>query len=681
MFEKIDEKYAYSGNDLGAVYTKEETSFKVWAPLAANAAVRLYHSCRHEKPFKELVMTKEAGVWAQTVQGDLDGVYYTYVITYDGIEQEVIDIYAKSAGANGAMGLIFDPAALNPENWENQTSPPLQKYTDACIYELHVRDFSIDQDARFVNKGKFAAFTEKGLVNTAGDKIGIDHLKELGITHVQLLPVYDFHTVDETDPKPQFNWGYDPMNFNCLEGSYSSDPFDGKTRVREFKLLVQALHNEGIGVIMDVVYNHTYSTADSGFNLTFPKYYYRQWEGDSFANGSGCGNEVATERAMVRKYIIDSLTHWMTEYKLDGFRFDLMGLYDINTLREINRVLREINPQVMLYGEGWTGADSPLPYEMRAMKLNARNTPAYAYFSDDFRDTVKGNNFINKEKGYVNGAEGREHFIKEVMSGRVPHPQLQSLHKYAWTDHPYQTINYVEVHDNLTLWNKLYYSNIVDSEATRIRMHKLAGAIVFLSQGIPLLHAAQDFLRSKPLPGGAVFDHNSYKSPDAVNSIKWDRKAKYKAVFEYYKGLIEFRKAHSALRMSENAEVAEHLHYFDALPKGVVGFSLTGDDSLEEIIVFLNNGINPVGLHAFGEYSVYIDAQNAGNTPLYNIEGDYSLAPISAMVLGRKREEKPEVSEAESVEVCETSADDAPSDMENPVAENQLNPTVYPPNM
>ena len=666
MFEKIDEKYTYRGNDLGSIYKKDLTTFRVWSPTASKVAVRLYRDCQHETPFGEypLALT-EQGVWFGAVDKDLDGVYYTYAITHDDIENEVIDIYAKSAGANGAMGLIFDPAALNPQGWQesfenfkkNRFSSFPQNYTDAVIYELHVRDFSIDKDSNFVNKGKFAAFIEKGLTNKNGDKIGIDHLKELGITHVQLLPIYDFQTVDETTRRPQYNWGYDPMNYNCPEGSYSSDPFDGKTRVRELKQLVKALHDEGIGVVMDVVYNHTYSGADSGFSLTFPKYYYRHWgeQGEYFANGSGCGNEVATERAMVRKYIVDSLLHWMTEYKLDGFRFDLMGLYDIETLRIIDETLRKINPNVLLYGEGWTGDNSPLPFESRAMKLNARHTPAYAYFSDDFRDTVKGNNFMEADKGYVNGAGGREHFMKEVISGRIPHPQLPSLQKYAWTEHPYQTINYVEVHDNLTLWDKLHYSNPHDPEEMRIRMHKLAAAIVYLSMGVPIIHAGQDFLRTKPLPGGAVFDHNSYKSPDSVNAIKWQRKSDYKDVFLYYKGLIEFRKSHPCLRMAKKTPVCENLEFFDHLPKGVIGYRIkscgSAGESLEEIIVFLNNNTTPISLHAFSEYNIYIDGERAGATPLYTVEGDYNLAPISAIVLGKP---KPEELTVESGELTVT---------------------------
>lgn len=643
MFSEIDKKYAYDGNDLGAVYSPSKTVFKVWAPLAEAVSVRLYHTCRDEKPYRKLPMEKgKDGVWVKEVFGDLDGVYYTYKITNDGIEQETIDIYAKSAGVNGAMGMVLDMKALNPGGWDNQTYVPLEHYTDACIYELHIRDFSIDRSGNFCYKGRFLAFIEQGLVNDSGDKIGIDHLKELGITHVHLMPAFDYATVDEGDVHlPQFNWGYDPQNYNVPEGSYSTNPFDGKTRVAEFKRMVYALHKAGIGVIMDVVYNHTYATADSCFTKTFPKYYYRQWNNDPnvYSNGSGCGNELATERAMVRKYIIDSLVFWMTEYKIDGFRFDLMGLYDNETINEAYRRLHEINPNVILYGEGWTGADTPLPWEKRCMKLNARFTPNVAYFSDDFRDTVKGNNFENRQKGYVNGAQGSEDFVREIISGRIPHPQLQNLYKYSWTDTPCQTVNYVEAHDNLTLWDKLYYTNSTASMETRIKMDKLAAAMVFLSQGIPFIQAGQEFLRSKPFPGGMAFDHNSYKSPDAINSIKWNRKSEFKEVFEYYRGLIALRKAHSAFRMYENGQVAENLFYLDNLPQHVVGFLLRNDNIFEETVVFFNPNEYSVKLHAFGEYGIYVDDKYAGTEPIRIVSGDYMVEPISAIVLGRKYSE------------------------------------------
>lgn len=642
VFSDIDEKYAYDGDDLGAVYSKGKTVFKLWAPPAEKVIIHLYRTCTDEKPYRSLPMQKgKNGVWEKEVFGDLDGVYYTYLVTNDGIEQETIDIYARSAGVNGAMGMVLDTAACNPAGWDSQDYVKLEHYTDACLYELHIRDFSIDPSGGFCYKGRFLAFIEQGLVNAGGDSVGIDHLKEMGITHVHLMPAFDYATVDEANlRKPQFNWGYDPQNYNVPEGSYSTDPFNGRTRVAEFKRMVYALHRAGIGVIMDVVYNHTYATADSCFTKTFPKYYYRQWDKnpDLYSNGSGCGNELATERAMVRKYIIDSLVYWMTEYKIDGFRFDLMGLYDKDTINEAYRRLHEINPNVILYGEGWTGGDTSLPWESRCMKLNARGTPDVAYFSDDFRDTVKGSNFESKKRGYVNGANGSEDFIREIMSGRIPHPQLPNLEKYSWTDSPCQTVNYVEAHDNLTLWDKLYYTNSTESVEKRIRMDKLAAAMVFLAQGIPFIQAGQEFLRSKPFPGGMAFDHNSYRSPDAINSIKWNRKSEYKNVCDYYKGLIALRKAHTAFRMYTKEQIAANMLYLDNLPHHVVGFLLLGDNIFDETVVFLNPNDYSVTLHAFGSYGVYADGERAGTVPLYTVEGDYEMAGISAIVLGRINE-------------------------------------------
>lgn len=637
MFKDIDNKYRYTGNDLGATYKKDKTVFKVWSPLADEAAVLLYHKCTDEKPYRRLPMTKsKEGVWSKVAHGDLNGVYYTYQINHDGLIEETIDIYAKTAGVNGIMGMVIDMEETNPAGWDSYEPIKLESYTDAVLYELHVRDFSIDESGHFCYKGRFLAFVEKGLVNDAGDPVGIDHIKDLGVTHVHLMPCFDYQTVDEADyHRPQFNWGYDPMNFNVPEGSYSTNPFNGKTRVAEFKRLIHALHSAGIGVIMDVVYNHTYATADSCFTKTFPKYYYRQWaDTEYYANGSGCGNEVATERFMVRKYIVDSLVYWATEYKIDGFRFDLMGLYDKDTINIIYDTLHAINPNIILYGEGWTGSDSALEYSKRAMKLNARHVPHAAFFSDDFRDTVKGNNFENGDRGYVNGTSGNEEYVKEVMCGRVKHPQIPNLEKYAWTDTPQQTVNYVEAHDNLTLWDKLHYTNATEPTAVRIQMDKMAAAMVFLSQGIPFIQAGQEFLRSKPLPGGA-YDHNSYNAPDIVNSIKWNRKSEFIDVYNYYKGLIALRKAHTAFRFPTRELIGKNMNFFSRLPQKVVGFSLTGDCSLEEIIVFLNPNNYDINLYAFGKYNVYADGDRAGTEPLYTVEGDYSVKAYSIIVLGR----------------------------------------------
>lgn len=640
MFEEIDKKYYYDGNDLGAVYSKDKTVFKLWAPLAQSVTIKLYHNCTDEKQYRSLPMSKgRNGVFSKVVYGDLDGVYYTYCVVNDGIEEETIDIYAKSAGVNGIMGMVVDFDKLNPAGWDSYKAPLLKSYTDAVVYELHVRDFSIDKSGNFCYKGRFLAFTESGIRNASGDCIGIDHLKELGVTHVQLMPCFDFYTVDESAVhKPQFNWGYDPMNFNVPEGSYSTNPYNGASRVAEFKRLINALHSRGISVIMDVVYNHTSQTADSCFTKTFPLYYYRQCDksfNNGYSNGSGCGNELATERLMVRKYIIDSLVHWAKEYKIDGFRFDLMGLYDYDTINQAEKALHEINPSIIMYGEGWQGGLSALPSDKACMKNLARNTPRVGYFSDDFRDTVKGSTFKHKQSGYVNGSDGLEGFVKQIMTGRVYHPELGELNKYCWTDTPQQAVNYVEAHDNLTIWDKLFYTSAKDGMEGRIKMDKMCAAMVFLAQGIPFIQAGQEFLRSKPLPGGLAFDDNSYCSPDVINSIKWEQKSEHKDVYLYYKGLIEFRKAHSALRMSNGKLVADNMKFISKLPAGVVGFVLTGDDKLQEMIVFLNPQENDVTLFAFEKLNVYIDSENAGTEVIRTVEGNYTLSAKSVIVLGK----------------------------------------------
>lgn len=634
MIHEAEEKYYFDG-ELGAVYTPESTEFRMWSPFAEEVSLNIYPDGT-DSPASDIVpMTKdENGVWSVKCQGDLDNVYYTYSVTFEGVAEETIDIYAKAAGVNGNRGEVVNFAKTNPIGWGNFKAKPLKNYTDAVIYETHVRDFSVDRSGGFTHKGKFLAFTETGMYNQYGDKVGIDHLIELGITHVHLLPVFDYYTVDESKTeKPQFNWGYDPKNFNFPEGSYSTDPYEGKTRIVEFKRMVHALHKAGIAVVMDVVYNHTYQTLDSAFTKSFPGYYYRNF-GEHYSNGSGCGNDLATERKMVRKFIVDSLVFWTKEYHIDGFRFDLMGLYDIETMNIIYKTLKEMNQSLILYGEGWTGGDTPLEWEKRAMKHNAVHMPNVAFFSDDFRDTVKGNVFENHLKGYVNGAPNSTENAKEIVTGRTRHPQLPTLEKYAWADSPAQVVNYVEAHDNLTLWDKLHYTNPTDSEEMRIRMDKLAAAFVFLSQGIPFIQAGQDFLRSKPLPGGA-FDHNSYNAPDIINSLKWDRKHDYRKVFDYYKGLIAFRKNHRGLRMTKREEIAAQLRFLDRLPSKMIGFVITSDDKLSEMIVFMNPEPYEADLYAFGEYDVYIDGERAGNTPLYKVNGAYKIGPISCMVLGK----------------------------------------------
>ena len=415
-FDNIDREYAYDG-ELGAVWSPEATGFAVWSPETESAELRLYHDDSEPEPFRTEEMHCENGVWKAEVSGDLSGVYYTYAFTRNGNTAETIDIYARSAGVNGRRGMVLDLRTTDPEGWERDRQVALGDYTDAVIYELHVRDFSSDESGNFTLRGKFGAFCEKA-VNGFGETIGLDYIKKLGVTHIHLLPVSDYQSVDESDPDAGFNWGYDPLNYNIPEGSYSTDPHHGEVRVREFKQLIQAAHERGVGIIMDVVYNHTYATEDSPFNKTYPGYYYRHNADGSLSNGSACGNEFASERAMAGRFIADSLLYWAREYHIDGFRFDLMGLLDIAALNRAAAELHAENPSVILYGEGWTGGSCPLPEELRAMKKNARELPDFAMFSDDLRDGVKGSVFYDADCGYVNGkAAERAELIKSVMSG------------------------------------------------------------------------------------------------------------------------------------------------------------------------------------------------------------------------------------------------------------------------
>ncbi len=608
-FNEIDEKYYYGGK-LGAIYSPEQTEFKVWSPCAEKVMLNLYPDGDDSKAVSSVKMKLKGGVWRATVCDDLNGMYYTYTVTIDGETHETIDIYAVSAGVNGKRGMILDLADAEPDGWEDTEPVELEKYTDAVIYELHVRDFSIDKSGNFRNRGRFLAFTENDVTNISGDTIGLDYIESLGVTHIHLLPVFDYATVDESSDEPQFNWGYDPLNYNVLEGSYSSDPHNGAARVREFRELVMACHKKGLGVIMDVVYNHTYYTEESAFTKIFPYYYYRLWEGN-YSNGSGCGNEFASERKMARKYIIDSLCYLAETYKLDGFRFDLMGLLDIDTLNKAAEKLRLINPDIILYGEGWTGGASPLDESLRAMKFNIRRLPEFAVFSDEFRDSVKGSVFSDEAQGYVNGGSSydKAQLIKASLCGWVGHPQIMMG---AICDSPCQIVNYVEAHDNLTFYDKLLLSMRGARDWDFIAADKLGAALIFLSQGIPFIEAGQEFLRSKPLVGGG-FDHNSYHSPDSVNSIKWDRLTMYREPMEYYKGLIAIRRKFSEFRMGYADEIRTRINFHD-LENGA--FSA----NIGQFMLVVNPLSYELRIHVFGD--VYVDCSRASDQPLYSVNGD-----------------------------------------------------------
>lgn len=626
-FDLIDKEYAYDG-ELGALYSEAQTTFRVWSPTAQRAVLKLYLSAKANLPHSVTEMSRDKGVWEVTVPGDLHGMYYTYEFTFDGSTRETIDIYARSAGANGIRGMVVDLMRTDPAGWDSDRPVTLESYTDAVIYELHVRDFSSDKSANFLLRGKFGAFCENRVTNGFSDTVGLDYIASLGVTHIHLLPVFDSQTIDENDPEAGFNWGYDPLNYNIPEGSYTTDPNNGTDRVRQFKELIHAVHQKGMGVIMDVVYNHTYSTEDSPFAKTFPEYYYRHNKDGSLSNGSACGNEFASERAMASRFIVDSLCYLAKEYKLDGFRFDLMGLLDIHTLNTAAEKLRRINPSIILYGEGWTGGKSPLPERLRAMKKNAVKLPQYAMFSDDFRDGVKGSVFEDEECGYVNGnASELSEMMKSVISGGIYRMDVQRKRSECWTDTPQQAVNYVEAHDNLTLFDKLRISMPEASGQERVSVDKLAAALVFLSEGIPFMQAGQEILRSKPSPDGG-FVHDSYNSPDSVNSIKWNDVTIHRSVMEYYRGLIAIRKRFPEFRLRTAHDIRSRLEYED-LGGGALAVHY-GDR-----LILVINPVETVLKYDPGRSAeIYADSKKADAQPLYRTKGAFAVKPHSIVLAG-----------------------------------------------
>ncbi len=629
-FRETDKKYACS-NRLGALYSKEKTVFALWSPYAQEVGVNLYDSSTSPCPCRIIAMqVDDKGVWQCSVSEDLDGYYYTYSVTFDGITRETPDIYSKSAGVNGSRSMILSAESVTVRGWEDDRPMRFVSPADAVIYELHVRDFSMDENADFTHRGKFLAFCEEGVTNKCGDPVGLDYIAQLGVTHVHLLPVMDFASIDESSDKAQFNWGYDPFHYNVPEGSYSTDAYDGRARVRELRQLVMALHSKGIGVILDVVYNHTFDTECSPFEKIFPHYYYRH-EGENYSNGSGCGNEFASERKMAGRFICDSLCALAKDYHLDGFRFDLMGLMDITTLNRCAEKLRSINPDILLYGEGWTGGCSPLPEKHRALKHHAAKLDGFAMFSDDFRDGVKGSVFDDRDRGYINGlktAERRE-LVKSVMCGGVYHTEISRPRHECWAASPLHCINYVEAHDNLTFRDKLCLSMPDASDEERLRVNRLGAALVLLSQGVPFIQAGQELLRSKP-DGKGGYDHNSYRSPDSVNCIKWNAVTETRDTMEYYKGLIAIRKAFPVFRMTDAESIRENIHFEDLSGNA---FALYAED----MILVVNPDETSATLELTkGTFDILADGERAGTLPSGEVHSEASVAPQSILFLKRR---------------------------------------------
>lgn len=632
----------YTGNDLGAVYSPKMTRFKVWAPEAESVKLNLYKQGEGDNLIDQHIMKKSAnGTYVFEKQGDCNGIYYTYTVVNHGEEQEAVDPYTKAAGVNGQRGMVINLAKTNPQGFEMDGYRNPEHITDAIIYEGSVRDFTMDESSGVFHNGKFLGLTEANTTNHFGEATALDYISGLGVTHVQILPAFDFETVDEKNQKAQYNWGYDPDNYNVPEGSYAVSPYDGAVRIQEMKQMVLALHSRGIGVIMDVVFNHTYRRDDSNLQKIVPGYYYRSDE-TGYTNGSGCGNEVASDRPMVQKLIVDSLIYWAKEYHIDGFRFDLMGVLDIDTMNVIAERLKEIRPDIYLYGEGWNGGPSSLAEEKRAFKASAKKMPGIGMFNDDIRDTIKGSIFYDDHLGFVNGGTHLENALRYGITGAVAHPQVDydAYGSRPWAKEPGQSINYVSCHDNYTLWDKLSVSCPEASEEKKKAMNRLCAAIVFTSQGVPFIQAGEEFLRSKPLPEKKGFAENSYNMPDAVNSIKWDNIHEYPDMIAYYKGLMALRKAHPVFRMQSEAEMTQNLCFLSDTPENVVAYLLKGkgaDDTPENILVIFNGNDEEILYNLpEGKWKILVDDKTAGADGKKNISEKTDVEPLSALVLEKE---------------------------------------------
>ena len=650
--KEFNEKYNYDGK-LGVIYSKKSSEFKLWAPLAEQVELVLYGKDYNALESNKTIikMNKEnRGVWRARINEDLSGEYYNYLVRNNGKTYESVDPYAKAVSINGEKSMVIDMESTNPKGWSNDKKPILNDVTDSIIYEAHIRDLTKDEASGVITelRGKYiGAVLENSKIKGISITTGLDHLKELGITHIHLLPVFDYGSIDERYDSPDnYNWGYDPQNYNVPEGSYSTNPYEGAVRISEFKEMVYKFHQAGIRVVMDMVYNHTYN-LESPLNLTVPGYYYRKDQYGRYSNGSGCGNETASERYMFRKYMIDSVLYWAKEYHIDGFRFDLMGLHDLETMRIIRNELNKVDKSIIMYGEGWTCYDTPLNINESAVKNNICKFDdlQIAAFSDDARDSIKGSVFLKESLGFVNGGDNYEESIKYTICASTKHDEIDLskvvYSKSFWANEPYQTITYDSAHDNNTLFDKLRMSCKDENEEELLKMNKLAAAIVLTSQGISFLHEGEEFARVKENLQGEIIE-NSYNSSDYTNELKWLRKQRYIDLFNYYKGLIKLRKEYKAFRMNSNKEIQNNISF---MAKGnefkdnhIVGYIINIEDyndSYSKIAVIFNaNKYNVEVDLDEGKWNVLVDGEKADSEVQYKIEDSIvNVSARSALIL------------------------------------------------
>lgn len=604
------------------VYTPEKTTFTFWSSVAEKMEVRLYNTYDAAEFEVITLQEQEDDFWTATVKGDQLGKFYT-VCSYQNGEwgQESPGIFAKAVSVNGQKAAIIDMQATNPEGWENDQRPAMTDPTDVVVYETHMRDFTIDATSGIANKGKFIAFTEQGTQTAEGLASGIDHLKELGITHIQILPMYDYGSIDETTlDLNKYNWGYDPVNYNVPEGGYSTNPYDPATRIREAKTMIQALHAAGIRVIMDVVYNHTYSVEGCALGRVVPQYFYRMNEDGSYANGSGCGNETASDKEMMRQFMVESVCYWAREYHIDGFRFDLMGIHDQETMRQIRAALDEIDPSIITYGEGWAASSPAYPYEQLAMKQWTYTMPRVGAFSDDIRNALIGSPF-DHHRGFASGNTASR---DAVRYGLVACPD--------WSGEPMQHVSYITCHDNYCLRDRIEVAAAEETEATKLRMNKLAQTAVMVSQGMTFFYGGEELFRTKQ---GV---ENSYQSPDSINVIEWANKQTYNDLYTYYREIIKIRRQHKGFRLGTAELVKNHVEFPETNNEGLIIYrikDLQGIDTASSLVVLLNGTAEAMEAEVpQANYTVLAHDAQANANGMGTIEGGkVQVAPYSATIL------------------------------------------------
>lgn len=640
--EEFEKKYTYEGDDLGAVWTPEQTTFRLWAPEAKSVRVNLYPSGKESAAYKQEALTEsEMGTWVVSVPGNLEGQYYTYTVVRGETCIETADPYAAASGVNGERSMVLNPESVNPPGWERDENPNKDlKPGEIILCEAHIRDISVDSDSGICNKGRFLGLAETGTRTGAGDKTGLDYLKELGITHLHLLPVFDFASVDEELEEPQYNWGYDPLHYNIPEGSYATDAAHGEVRIRELKCMIQKLHENGISVVLDVVYNHVHDAATFSINQIVPGYFSRVDEQGGYSAGTRCGNDTASERSMVRKYIVDSVLYWLREYHVDGFRFDLAGILDTRVMREIVEKTKAIRPDVVLYGEGW---DMPTKLTKQGYRMatqgHAAELPGFAFFNDSMRDALKGRIAFDTEKGYINGALHQADTVKNNMMGAP-----------FWSLTPKSVIQYVSCHDDLTLYDKLHLASGTDERERLLQYNLLAAAVLFSSAGTVFFPLGEEMLRSKKMPDG-TFCSDSYNAPDAVNAIAWGRQKKedVRAAREYYKGLISLRKSHPALCETERDRLYQSREFRDVFGREVIYLLIDGTkipgETADKLAVIINPEEKPVEIAlSDSDWNVYVEGTRAGMEVIRRITDSHvCVAPMSAMYLCREPQVEREV--------------------------------------